>query len=160
MLRELIVAFQFPSLIRMSSERNQAASPFLRLPAEVRNNIYSLLVQSAIVDVHHTNWIFTMRRYVPGLILACRQTYCASKVYLDQYSILEFQGLWVCSNFKNTAVMFASHFRNVKILKLYSSQTSLVMLRTERDIREIEDALDRYMRDVISKHSPVLETVL
>ena len=40
-----------PPLIRRSTQRNQKASPLLRLPAELRNNIYSLVLGGRCITV-------------------------------------------------------------------------------------------------------------
>ena len=93
-----------------SAERNQKRSPFLRLPAELRNQIYGYAYQTATIEA---NRAFKAREYryvkgddgvtrelpqlrvfrkVPGLSLACRQIHQEAAPFSNIYTSLKIEG--------------------------------------------------------------------
>lgn len=107
-----------------STERNQCDSPLLRLPAELRNNIYWFAFESAPAQYRvDSRGIPRFEMVAPSPVLCCRQLYHEWKPFRWEFTDLEIQVsskdlcYWLASLVSRTC-KHKLRFEKVRVLKV------------------------------------------
>jgi hypothetical protein len=110
----LVVRYKLTS---NSSQDNQRRSPFLRLPPELRNQIYELAIGAHVICVYPSWYLKNKQESLPTLLHVCRQTRAETAIRFFSNASFEIESLEKLAAFKKT--LDSEHCKAIRTLTLH-----------------------------------------